>query len=727
VESNPLFACAVWVNITNHNNYMRVKATIYLLPLLSVMACTQQPSFQYPETRKGNVTDNYHGTEVADPYRWLEDDMSEETAAWVKAENEVTFSYLESIPFRDQVRKRMTEMWNYPKMGTPFKEGDYYFYMYNTGLQNQDIIYVTDQPGKEGTVFLDPNTFSEDGTVALSAVSVSNDHRYFAYGVSRGGSDWQEFFIREIATGKDLDDHLEWIKFSDISWLGNGFFYTRYDQPEEGEELTGENKNARIFYHLAGTPQEEDLLVYEDPAHPDWGFSLQVTEDEKYMFLYVTESTSGNALAFRKAGSIQGEFTWLDRDFDNEYVVIGNHDQVIFVRTNLDAPNYKLIGIDMEHPEKDNWVDIIPEDDKNVLESATLAGGKIITTYLKDAYNVASVYDLEGSYLHELDLPGIGSLGGISAKMKDRTVFYSFSSFNVPSTIYTYDVETNNSSVYYAPEVDFDASAYETRQVFYNSKDGTRIPMFIVHKKGMKMDGNNPTLLYGYGGFNITYSPSFSTTRAVWLEQGGVFALANIRGGGEYGEAWHKAGTVLNKQNVFDDFIAAAEYLIDQEYTSSSKLAIYGGSNGGLLIGAVINQRPDLFAVAIPMVGVMDMLRFHKFTIGRYWTVDYGSSDDPEQFRYLLGYSPLHNISEDLDYPAVLVTTGDHDDRVVPAHSFKYIATLQEKYHGKNPVMIRINTDAGHGAGKPTSKLIEEYSDIWSFIWFNMNVTPSFD
>ncbi len=653
--------------------------------------------------------------------------MSEETAAWVKAENEITFSYLESIPFREQVRKRMTEVWNYPKMGIPFKEGDHYFYTYNTGLQNQDIIYVTDQPGEDGKVFLDPNTFSEDGTVALSAVSVSNDHRYFAYGVSRGGSDWQEFFVREIATGKDLDDHLQWIKFSGISWLGDGFYYTRYDRPTEGDELTGENKNAKIFFHRVGTSQDKDLLVHEDPSHPDWGFSLQVTDDEKYIFLYVTESTSGNALAFRKAETVQGAFTWLDRDFDNEYVVIGNHDQVIFVRTNLDAPNYKLIGIDMEHPERENWTEVIPEDEKNVLESAILAGGKIITTYLKDAYNVARVYDLEGSYLHDLDLPGIGSLGGISAKMKDMTAFYSFSSFNVPSTIYKYDVETNASTKYYAPEVDFDGSAYETRQVFYNSKDGTRIPMFIVHKKGMKMDGNNPTLLYGYGGFNVTYSPSFSTTRAVWLEQGGVFALANIRGGGEYGEAWHKAGTVLNKQNVFDDFIAAAEYLIEQDYTSSSKLAIYGGSNGGLLIGAVINQRPDLFAVAIPMVGVMDMLRFHKFTIGRYWTVDYGSSDDPEQFRYLLGYSPLHNISEDLDYPAVLVTTGDHDDRVVPAHSFKYIATLQEKYHGKNPVMIRINTDAGHGAGKPTSKLIEEYSDIWSFIWYNMHVTPSFD
>lgn len=692
-----------------------------------MMACTNNPSFQYPETRKGEVVDNYHGIKVADPYRWLEDDMSEETGAWVKAQNEVTFAYLESIPFRNKVKKRMTEVLDYPKMGLPFKEGEHYFYAYNTGLQNQDIIYVRDQPDGEGVVFLDPNKFSEDGTVALSAISVSNDHRYFAYGISRGGSDWNEFYVREIETGRDLEDHLQWIKFSGIGWLENGFYYTRYDKPAEGDELKAENKNAKVFYHRVGTAQEEDLLVHEDPTHPDRGFSIEVTEDEKYIFLYASESTSGNALAFRKAGTERTGFNWLDKDFDNEYVVIGNKDRMIFVKTNLDAPRYKLIGIDLEHPGKENWVDIIPENEKNVLESATLAGGNIIVTYLQDAYNIARVYGLDGSFLHDIKLPGIGSLGGISAKMKEKTAFYSFSSFNYPSTIFKYDMETNTSSLYYAPEVDFKSRDYETRQIFFKSKDGTMVPMFIVHKKGLELSGDNPTLLYGYGGFNVTYSPSFSTIRSLWLEQGGIFALANIRGGGAYGEEWHKAGTVLQKQNVFDDFIAAAEYLIDQDYTSKSKLAIYGGSNGGLLIGAVINQRPDLFAVAVPMVGVMDMLRFHKFTIGRYWTVDYGSSDDPEEFKYLLGYSPLHNISEDLEYPAVLVTTGDHDDRVVPAHSFKYIATLQEKYHGENPVMIRINTDAGHGAGKPMSKIIEEYSDIWSFIWYNMDIAPSFD
>ncbi len=699
-----------------------------VIAIISIMAlsCSQKNTFEYPETRKGDVVDNYFGTEVPDPYRWLEDDRSEETAAWVKAQNEVTFSYLETIPFRQDLKERMTEIWNYPKMGLPFKEGELYFYFHNTGLQNQDILYMKQDLDGEGTVFLDPNTLSEDGTVALSVLKASNDHHYLAYGISRAGSDWQEFYVMEIPSGKQLADHLEWVKFSDIAWYRDGFFYTRYDTPAKGDELKAENKNAKIYYHKVGTPQSEDMLIYKDEAHPEWGFSMEVTEDEQYMLLYVTESTSGNALAFRKAGTGKEEFVWLDSDFDNDYQGIGNSGQTLFVRTNADAPRYRLMAVDLDHPSRENWKEIIPEHEKNVLESAQMAGGKIIVTSLQDAYHVAEVYELDGTLRNEISLPGIGSLGGISARMKEGTAFYSFSSFNYPSTVFKYDIASNRSELYFAPEVDFDAEAYETKQVFYHSKDGTRVPMFIVHKKGLKLDGNNPTLLYGYGGFNITYSPSFSTTRAVWMEQGGIFALANIRGGGEYGEDWHRAGTVLNKQNVFDDFIAAAEYLIDNKYTSNRKLAIYGGSNGGLLIGAVINQRPDLFAVAIPMVGVMDMLRFHKFTIGRYWTVDYGSSDDPEQFKYLLGYSPLHNISAGLDYPAVLVTTGDHDDRVVPAHSFKYIATLQEKYRGKHPVMIRINTDAGHGAGKPTTKLIEEYSDVWSFIFWNMGVTPSF-
>jgi prolyl oligopeptidase len=704
-----------------------MKNLALIILIFMAMSCTQQPTFNYPETRKGDVVDNYHGTEVPDPYRWLEDDRSEETAAWVKAENEVTFSYLESIPFRDALKERMTEIWNYPKMGTPFKEGDHYFYTYNTGLQNQSILYMKRNLEDEGEVFLDPNGFSEDGTVALAGFSVSNDHKFAAYGISKGGSDWREFYVKEVETGEELGDHIQWIKNSGISWYKDGFYYTRYDTPAEGDELKGENKNAKAYYHRLGTPQSEDMLIYQDAAHPDRSFHLGVTEDEAYILLMGYESTSGNSLAFKKAGLNDAPYTWLDEDFDDDYVPIGNHGNMLYVLTNNDAPLYRLVGINLDHPEREQWTDIIPEDQKNVLESATLAGGKIIATFIQDAYNNARVYNLDGTMMHEVLLPGIGSLGGFSGKMEDPVAFYSFTSFNYPTTIFKYNIAENQSELLYTPEVDFDAEAYETKQVFYPSKDGTQIPMFIVHKKGVKLDGNNPTLLYGYGGFNISETPTFSTTRAVWLEQGGVFALANIRGGGEYGEAWHKAGTVFNKQNVFDDFIAAAEYLIKEKYTSSKRLAIYGGSNGGLLIGAVINQRPELFAVAIPMVGVMDMLRFHKFTIGRYWTVDYGSSDDPEQFKYLLGYSPLHNISEDKDYPAVLVTTGDHDDRVVPAHSFKYIATLQEKYHGKNPVMIRINTDAGHGAGKPTDMVIQEYTDVWAFIYKNIDFTPVFN
>jgi prolyl oligopeptidase len=703
-----------------------MKNLLSITLIVIVMGCTQQKPFNYPETRKGDVVDNYFGTEVPDPYRWLEDDTSEETAAWVKAENEVTFAYLESIPFRDALKERMTEIWNYPKMGTPSKEGDLYFYSYNTGLQNQSVIYMKKNLEEEGEVFLDPNGFSDDGTVALAGLSYSKDHKYAAYGISKGGSDWKEFFVKEIATGNDLEDHIEWIKNSGVSWYKNGFFYTRYDTPARGDELKGENKNAKIYYHQLGTPQSGDLLVHQDEAHPDRSFYMDVTEDEQYIMLYSYESTSGNSLAFKKAGLDDTPFTWLDEDFDDDYSPIGNDENMLYVLTNNEAPLYRLVGIDLNHPARENWVDIIPEHEKNVLESATLAGEKIIASYIKDAYNSASVFHLDGSLLHEVSVPGIGSIGGFRGKMKDNTAFYSFTSFNYPTTTFKYNIAENIAEVFYTPEVDFDAEAYETKQVFYPSKGGTSIPMFIVHKKGLELDGTNPTLLYGYGGFNISMTPSFSTTRAVWLEQGGVFALANIRGGGEYGEAWHKAGTIFQKQNVFDDFIAAAEYLIDQRYTSNKRLAIYGGSNGGLLIGAVINQRPELFAAAVPMVGVMDMLRFQKFTIGRYWTVDYGSSDDPEEFKYLLGYSPLHNISSEKDYPAVLVTTGDHDDRVVPAHSFKYIATLQEKYKGHHPVMIRINTDAGHGAGKPTDMAIQEYTDIWAFIYKNMDFNPEF-
>jgi len=702
-----------------------MKKALFLILIVLSMGCTQKKQpLDYPETRKVDTLDEYFGTKVPDPYRWLEDDRSEETEAWVKAQNEVTFGYLEQIPFRDEMNERLTEIWNYPKMGTPSKEEDYYFYSYNTGLQNQSVIYMKKELDEEGEVFLDPNTFSEDGTVALTSFSVSNDARYVGYGISRGGSDWQEFFVRDIETREDLDDHLKWIKFSGMSWYKDGFFYSRYDKPDEGEELQAENKNNKVFYHEIGTPQEEDELIYRDPEHPERGFNVSVTDDENYFIITATESTTGNAFGFKKAGMNDEPFQWIIPGFEKDYMPIGNQENILYVLTNDNAPRYRLVAIDLNEPEKDNWKEVIAERELEVLESCKLAGGRIIATYLKDAYNVSEVFDMKGNFLHEIEFPGIGTVTGFRGKMEENTAFYSFTSFNYPPVIFKYDISKNESEVFYKTELDFDPDAYVTKQVFYESKDGTKVPMFIVHKKGVDLNGKNPTQLYGYGGFNITYTPTFSPVRALWLELGGVYALAGIRGGGEYGEEWHQAGTILNKQNVFDDFIAASEYLISEDYTNNDRLAIYGGSNGGLLVGAVVNQRPDLFAAAVPAVGVMDMLRFHKFTIGRYWVTDYGSSEDSLQFEYLYDYSPLHNISENKDYPAIMATTADHDDRVVPAHSFKYIATLQEKYDGENPVLIRIETDAGHGGGKPTSKIIEEYTDIMSFMFYNMDYTP---
>jgi prolyl oligopeptidase len=697
---------------------------VYTITMAFAMACTPgADKLQYPETRKSDHVDNYHGTAVPDPYRWLEDDNSEETKAWVKAQNEVTFNYLSQIPFRQQLEERLTEIWNYPKMSTPVKRKGFYFYSYNTGLQNQSVIFKMNSLDEKGQVFLDPNTLSDDGTVALSAFSVSHDAKYAGYGISRAGSDWQEFYVREIETGKDLGDHLRWIKFSGLSWYRNGFFYSRYPEPVEGDRLTAENENNRVYYHQVGTPQSDDILVYEDPEHPQRSFSVGVTDDEKYAVITATESTSGNAFGFKKMED--PSFTWLTDKFDHNFTAIGNHEDLLFVLTDLDAPRYRLIGIDLNRPAQENWKVILPEQEE-VLQSCAFMGGRLIAQYMQDAHDIVRVYDTDGSFLHEVEFPGIGSVSGFGGDKEEEVTFYTFSSYNYPPVIFKYNIKENLSEIFYSSEVDFDGSKYETSQVFYESKDGTRIPMFIVHKKDIKLNGDHPTLLYGYGGFNVSQTPNFSAARAVWLEQGGIYAVANIRGGGEYGEEWHKAGTIFNKQNVFDDFIAAAEYLVENKYTSPERLGILGGSNGGLLIGAVINQRPGLFAAAIPAVGVMDMLRFHKFTIGRYWTTDYGSSDDPEQFEYIYKYSPLHNISSDLDYPAVMVTTADHDDRVVPAHSFKYIATLQEHYKGNNPVIIRIETDAGHGGGKPTSKYIEEVTDEYAFLWYNMNFKPDF-
>ena len=699
---------------------------VFFLSIGVLWSCDQN-GLKYPEVRKTDQVDNYFGTEVPDPYRWLEDDNSEETAAWVKAENEVTFSYLEKIPYRDKIKDRITEMWNYEKVSTPWKEGGYYFLTRNDGLQNQSTYYIMKDLDSEPELFLDPNKLSEDGTVALNAFSVSKDGKYLGYGISRAGSDWRELFVKDIKTGEVLTDHIMWAKFSGISWYKNGFFYSRYPDPGEGQMLKAANKNNMVFYHKVGTSQSADQLIYEDKKNPEQGFGLSVSEDEKFAFLTITQSTSGNALYFKKLGDKKASWIKLVTNFDNNYWPVDHKDGKIIIMTDYQAPKYKLISVDVNKYQKENWKDLVPEKKTEVLKDISFGGDKMILKYLKDARSKVVVCDLDGSYKYDIELPAIGTVGGISADKDEDMAFFSFTSFTYPTSVFKYDIKQNKTELHWKPKIDFEASAYEMKQVFYPSKDGTQIPMFIVYKKGLNLNGKNPAWLYGYGGFNISITPSFRVSRLVWLENGGVFALANLRGGGEYGEEWHQAGTKMNKQNVFDDFIYAAKYLIDQKYTSSKKLCIQGGSNGGLLVGAVVNQEPDLFRVAFPAVGVMDMLRYQDFTIGRYWAADYGTSaDNKEMFEYLYAYSPLHNIEEGLNYPAIMVTTADHDDRVVPAHSFKYSATLQNIYKGKNPVLIRIETKAGHGGGKPTSKRIQEAADLYSFAFYNMGITPAY-
>ncbi|MDX2442762.1 MAG: prolyl oligopeptidase family serine peptidase [Bacteroidales bacterium] len=703
----------------------RIWIFLFAVVFVQLWSC-QQSGFNYPVAEKVDQVDTYFGTDVSDPYRWLEDDNSEETMAWVKAQNEVTFSYLNAIPYKNKIKDRLTEIWDYEKVSTPWKEGGHYFISKNDGLQNQGVFYIMNDLDSEPELFLDPNKLSEDGTVALNAFSVSKDGKYLGYGISRAGSDWRELFVKNIETGEVLPDHIMWAKFSGISWFKDGFFYTRYPAPEDGDILKAENINSMVYYHKAGTSQELDKLVYKDADHPDWGYGINVTEDEKYIFLSVTESTSGNALYFKSLEDENADWIKLMDGFENNFSVIDHIDGKLIIMTDYKAPKYKIISVDPANPDPAEWNDLIPEKE-DVLESITFGGGRIIAKYLKDARSNVEIYDIEGKYIHDVELPTIGSVGGIQAEKDENIAFFSFSSYNYPGVVFKYDINENKTSLYWEPTLDFDASQYETNQVFYESKDGTKIPMFIVHKKGLDLNGDNPTLLYGYGGFNISITPGFNVSRLIWLENGGVYAVANLRGGGEYGEEWHQAGTKLNKQNVFDDFIYAGKYLIDKGYTSSQKLCVQGGSNGGLLIGAVINQEPEMFKVAFPAVGVMDMLRYQDFTIGRYWAVDYGTSaDSQEMFEYLYGYSPLHNIESGLKYPAVMVTTADHDDRVVPAHSFKYSATLQDKYNGKNPVMIRIETKAGHGGGKPTSKRIEEAADLYSFAFYNIGVTPKY-
>jgi prolyl oligopeptidase len=682
---------------------------------------------QYPETQKVSQTDDYHGTTVADPYRWLEDVGSPETKAWVEAQNKVTFGYLETLPQREAIKERLTELWDYPKYGTPWREGGRTFWFENSGLQNQSVLYVQDAPGAEQRVLLDPNRLSDDGTVALNALSVSPDGKLLGYGTSVSGSDWQTFHVRDVATGQDLADTLRWIKFSGFDWTGDnkGFFYGRY--PENS--LTGQNTNQALYYHRLGTPQSEDRLIMKSDENPFWSFGAQVTDDGRYALIYQREGTDDRSRVYvvdlgdPMNPNVTAAPVPLFPDFDASYGVIGNQGSTFYVVTDKDAPRQRVIAVDLKSPAQANWKTIIPEG-KDALRSVDIIGDRFVASYLQDARSDVRLFSMNGEPMGSLTLPGLGSVSGIRGERDDKDFFYTFTSFLYPPTVFRYDLTTGQSTVHKAPEIAFDTDQYVTEQVFYTSKDGTRVPMFVTHKKGIQLDGTNPTLLYGYGGFNVTQTPGFSAARLVWLEMGGVYAVANLRGGGEYGKEWHEAGTKERKQNVFDDFIAAAEYLIEQGYTQPSKLAIQGGSNGGLLVGAVMNQRPELFGVAFPAVGVMDMLRFHKFTIGRGWTPDYGSSDDPEGFEYLYAYSPLHNLQPGTCYPATMVTTADHDDRVVPGHSFKYAATLQAAQGCANPTLIRVETKAGHGAGKPTSKQIEEVADLYGFAAKHLEMQP---
>ncbi|MCW5961384.1 MAG: S9 family peptidase [Pyrinomonadaceae bacterium] len=693
----------------------------YLLSVFSIMllasSLTAQNQISYPETKSVDQMDDYHGTKVADPYRWLEDDNSAETKAWVEAQNKVTFAYLDTIPQREAIKKRLTELWNYEKYSAPFKEGGKYFYYKNDGLQNQSVLYVADSINDKGRVLLDPNTLSKDGTVALSGISISDDGKTLAYGIAVAGSDWQEWRFRDVATGKDLPDVLKDIKFSGASWSkdNKGVYYSRFPNTEDSAKLTRINYFQKLYYHKLGTPQSEDNLIYERPDDKEMGVGGGVSEDGNWLIIYVTKGTSPkNMIYFKNLTMEKAPVMPLIDKFEADYTFLGNDESKFYFKTDKDAPRARIVAVDALAKDK-KWTEIIPEAEET-LQSVDFINNQFVLGYLKDAYTQIKIHDINGKFVRDVKLPGIGSAGGFGGKRSESETFYTFSSYNQPPTIYRYDMKTGKSEVFRKADVKFNPNDYEVKQVFYPSKDGTKIPMFIVHKKGLKMDGTNPTLLYGYGGFNISMTPGFSVSRLAWMEMGGVYAVANLRGGGEYGEKWHEAGTKLKKQNVFDDFISAAEYLIKEKYTKSEKLAIQGGSNGGLLVGAVLNQRPDLFGAALPAVGVMDMLRFHKFTIGRAWTSDYGSSENADEFAALYAYSPLHNIKKGTKYPAVMVTTADHDDRVVPAHSFKYAATLQKAQGGKAPILIRIETKAGHGAGKPTAKQIEEAADIYGFL-----------
>lgn len=783
---------------------MRCFAPVLVAPLSLILATaplagSDLPS-TYPATQRQDQVDDYHGTKVADPYRWLEDDNASATKEWIDAQNRVTFAFLGSIPQREAIQARLKQLWNYERFSVPFKEGGKYFFSRNDGLQPQSVVLMADGATAEPRTLMDPNALSKDGTVALAGSSIPETAKYWAYGLTDAGSDWNTWKIREIATGKDLDDELKWVKFSGASWTkdGSGFFYNRYEAPKQGSALTGVNRFPKVYFHKAGTPQDQDVLVYERPDQPEWGFGAAVTEDGQYLVLNVSQGTDRkNRLFFRdinaggltvkpsdfdvtlrkmeadqgkaytallddksatdasrkkfaesfktymrtrsdliasKSGGAAHGFVELLNDFDASYDFIDNDGPVFFFLTDLEAPRGRLIAIDTRSPARANWKTVIPQDATATLTGVSVVGGHFIANYLKDAYSQVKVYDLAGKFVRDVDLPGIGTASGFGGKRHDPETFYAFTSYTYPTTVFRYDVATGQSSVWKAPKVDFNPADYETKQVFYSSKDGTKVPMFITHKKGLKLDGSNPTHLYGYGGFNISLTPSFSVANLVWMEMGGVYAVANLRGGGEYGEEWHQAGTKLQKQNVFDDFIAAAEYLIANKYTSTPKLAISGRSNGGLLIGAVMAQRPELFGAAIPGVGVMDMLRFHKFTIGWAWKSDYGSSEDPEQFKAINAYSPYHAMlraKPGTKFPATLVITADHDDRVVPGHSHKFASALQAagspdgQIDWQRPLLIRVETRAGHGAGRPVQKVIEEAADMWAFLVKTLDFTPT--
>jgi len=705
----------------------KISILILGIILLGFTSCSQtvkKESIQYPKTPKDTLVENYFGTKVPDPYRWLEDDRSEKTKAWVIAQNKVTNDYLAKIPFRDDFRNRLEKIWNYEKVGTPTKHGEFLYYSKNDGLQNQSVIYRKNASGEE-EVFLDPNKFSKDGTTSLGGLSFSKDGSLASYSISEGGSDWRKIIIIDAKTKKQIDDTLVDVKFSGMSWYKNdGIYYSSYDKPK-GSQLSAKTDQHKLYFHKLGTQQKEDQVIFgEDNKRRYVGGG--VTEDQSLLVISAANSTSGNELYIKDLTKKNSPIVQIIKGFETSNNLVYKNGDELYISTNMNAPNMKVVKVNMAHPSPKNWKDFIPES-KNVLKIST-GGGYFFAKYMKDALSQVIQYDMKGKKIREVKLPGLGTAGGFGGKKEDKTLYFYFTNYTTPPTSYEFNPNNGEYKEYIRPKVDFDSENFESKQVFYTSKDGTKIPMIITYKKGIKLNGDNPTLLYGYGGFNISLTPSFSVARAVWMEQGGVLAVANLRGGGEYGRAWHDAGTKMKKQNVFDDFIAAAEYLIHEKYTSPDKLTIQGGSNGGLLVGATMTQRPDLMAVALPAVGVMDMLRYHTFTAGAGWAYDYGTANDNKKmFEYLLSYSPVHNVKKGICYPATLITTGDHDDRVVPAHSFKFAAELQSKQACDKPVLIRIETKAGHGAGKATSQVIDEYADLWSFSFYNMGVTPKFD